>query len=71
MWISLTTTNQTKTVVDFSKVLHANDHPNGTQIVFDASVPDKDNGAPTPKIIYVVERIEVIERTLRARKARK
>ncbi|RVG73034.1 hypothetical protein CN223_26755 [Sinorhizobium meliloti] len=70
MWISLTTTNKTKTVVDFSKVLHANDHPNGTQLVFEAMVPDK-NSIPTFKILYVVERIEVIEKALRAKKARR
>lgn len=70
MWISLTTTNQIKTVVDFNKVLHANDHPNGTQIVFDATVSDKQN-APTSKILYVLEPIDAIERALRAKKARK
>ncbi|MDW9447212.1 hypothetical protein GOA58_05860 [Sinorhizobium meliloti] len=70
MWISLTKTNNTKTVVDFSKVLHANHHPNGTVIVFDATVHDQ-TSVPISKTLYVVEPIEAIEKALRAKKARK
>jgi hypothetical protein len=71
MWISLTKADETKTAIDFDKVSHFSDHPNGTQIVLNTSVPGKDNGAPTPLILYVKEHIDLIAGILRAKKARR
>lgn len=60
MWISLMTTKQTRTLVNFSEVLHVNEHPTGSQIIFANSQP----------AIYVQEPIETIEKILKTRKPR-
>ncbi|GCA52262.1 hypothetical protein KGO5_04727 [Sinorhizobium sp. KGO-5] len=62
MWISLTTTKQTRTLVNLNSVLHLNEHPTGTQIIFAAN--------SEKMAIYVQEPIESIEKMLKARRPR-
>lgn len=71
MWLSLTKPDGAKTAIDFEKVSHISDHPNGTQIIVTASVPSKENGSPTPLILYVSERFDAIEAVLGAKKVRR
>lgn len=66
MWIALTTTGNAKTLVDFSKVLHVNDHASGTQIHFSPTLPSRD-GVITSKLLYVQESLTSIAKALRAK----
>ncbi|RVP19781.1 hypothetical protein CN082_33405 [Sinorhizobium meliloti] len=69
MWISVTTTKQKRTLVNLNSVLHLNEHPTGTQIIFAANA-DKQEGGQAPLALYVQEPIEAIERILKARRPR-
>ncbi len=66
MWISLTTTSKAKVVVDFSKVLHVNEHKSGTQIHFSPTLPSRD-GVITSKLLYVEESLASIANILKSR----
>lgn len=69
MWISLTTTRQKRTLVNFNAVLHMNEHSTGTQIVFDAKT-DKGDGGKIPMVLYVQESIASIGKILKSRTPR-
>ncbi len=66
MWIALTTTGKASTLVDFSKVLHVNEHASGTQIHFSPTLPSRD-GVITSKLLYVEESLASIAKALKAR----
>lgn len=69
MWISLTTTKQKRTLVNLNSVLHLNEHPTGTQIIFAANA-DRDDGGQVPITVYVQESVEAIEKVIKARRPR-
>jgi len=67
MWILLTATSKANVLVDFSKVLHVNEHKSGTQIHFAPTLPSRD-GVITSKLLYVEESLESITRSLKGRR---
>ncbi|KQW50993.1 hypothetical protein ASD02_32165 [Ensifer sp. Root1252] len=69
MWISLTIRGQGKTVIDFSKVLHVNEHRDGTVVAFSPTLPTKEN-ITVSKTIVVQEPIAIIEKLLKAKSPR-
>jgi hypothetical protein len=71
MWLNLTKPDRAKTSIDFGKVLHFSDHKAGTQVVVNSSVPSKENGAPTPLVLYVAESFDSVVAALGAKKVRR
>jgi hypothetical protein len=71
MWLTLTKSDGAKTAIDFGKVLHLSDHKSGTQIVVNSSVPSKENGAPTPLVLYVAESFDAVVAALGAKKVKR
>jgi len=69
MWISITLPNGNKSLVDFSKVIQLVEHRDGTQLLFDLVVPNKE-GVVTVKHLVAKEPISAIARLLKAKAIR-
>lgn len=55
--------------MNLNSVLHLNEHPTGTQIIFAANA-NRDDGGQVPITVYVQESVEAIEKVIKARRPR-